>query len=159
MSHDEAFLERLLTALEQVGLEALIVGSTAAVLQGAPVMTQDIDLLVRDTPLVRRKLEKLGAALHAARPAAVSELSSALTILGAELPVDILFESLPGGLHFASLKSRAMKIAVGSKAALAASLADVIASKEAAGRPKDLAQLPILRQTLQVIRAMGRDPK
>jgi hypothetical protein len=154
MSPDETFLERLLAALEQVGLEALIVGSTAAVLQGAPVMTQDIDLLVRDTPLVRQKLEKLGAALHAARPSPVSELSSTMTILGAELPVDILFDSLPGDLHFAALKSRAVKIAVGSRIALSASLADVVASKEAAGRPKDVAQLPLLRDTLKVKRAL-----
>ena len=35
-----------------------------------------------------------------------------------------------------------------------AGLADVIRSKEAAGRPKDLAQLPILRDTLRVRRAL-----
>jgi hypothetical protein len=156
MSPDEAFLETLLAALEQVGLEALIVGSTAAVLQGAPVMTQDVDLLVRDTPLVRQKLEKLGAALRAARPVAVSEVSTALTILGAELPVDILFEALPGGLSFASLKSRAVQVQVGSRTAVAVALADVIKSKEASGRPKDLAQLPILRHTLDVLRIMER---
>jgi hypothetical protein len=154
MSLDEIFLEKLLESLDRVGLEALIVGSTAAVLQGAPVMTQDVDLLVRDTPLVRQKLEKLGEALNAARPAAVSELSSALTILGAELPVDILFDALAGGLRFASLKSRAVKIPIGAQTATAAALADVIASKEAAARPKDLAQLPILRDTLNVLRIM-----
>jgi hypothetical protein len=156
MSPDETFLERLLAALDQVGLEALIVGSTAAVLQGAPVMTQDVDLLVRDTPLVRQKLEKLGEALKAARPAPVSELSSALTILGGELPVDVLFDALPGGLRFASLKSRAVKIPVGERTATVATLADVIASKAAAGRPKDLAQLPILRDTLKIITALEK---
>jgi hypothetical protein len=156
MSLDETFLEKLLESLDQVGLEALIVGSTAAVLQGAPLMTQDIDLLVRDTPLVRQKLEKLGEVLKAARPASVSELSSALTILGAEIPVDILFDALPGGLRFASLKSRAVKIPIGARTATAAALADVIASKEAAARPKDLAQLPILRDTLKILAALDK---
>jgi len=37
-----------------------------------------------------------------------------------------------------------------------ASLADVIRSKEASNRPKDRAQLPALRQTLERIRARER---
>jgi hypothetical protein len=37
-----------------------------------------------------------------------------------------------------------------------ASLVDVIRSKQAAGRPKDLSQLPALRQTLEVIRERER---
>jgi hypothetical protein len=39
-----------------------------------------------------------------------------------------------------------------------ASLRDVIRSKEAAGRDKDLAQLPLLRRTLEVIRERQREP-
>jgi len=53
-SSDDSFLRDLVRALEVTGLEAIIVGSTAAVLQGAPVMTQDVDLLVRDTPPIER---------------------------------------------------------------------------------------------------------
>ena len=154
MSPDETFLEALLAALQQVGLEALIVGSTAAALQGAPVMTQDVDVLIRDTPLNRDNLDKLSAALRAARPVPVSELSSTVTIVGGELPVDVLFESLPGALTFASLRSRAVPVAVGAQTAVAASLQDIIQSKEAANRPKDRAQLPILRETLRVKRAL-----
>jgi hypothetical protein len=41
---------------------------------------------------------------------------------------------------------------LGGVEAHVASLADVIRSKEAAGRVKDQAQLPALRQTLEVIR-------
>src|SRR5438105_349928 len=148
MSPDEMFLEKLLAALDNVGLEAVIVGSTAAALQGAPIMTQDVDLLVRDTPLNRDKIDRLSAALRAARPVAVSELSSTVTILGGELPVDVLFESLPGGLAFASVRSRAVQIPIGSQMATVATLADVIDSKQAANRAKDIAQLPVLRETL-----------
>ena len=39
-----------------------------------------------------------------------------------------------------------------------ASLRDVIRSKEAAGRDKDLAQLPLLRRTLEQIRERQRKP-
>jgi hypothetical protein len=38
-----------------------------------------------------------------------------------------------------------------------ASLGDVIRSKEAAGREKDLMQLPLMHRTLEEIRAQGRD--
>ena len=58
MSPDEAFVLRLLEALDSAGLEGLIVGMTGAALQGAPAMTQDVDLLIRDTPKNREKLRK-----------------------------------------------------------------------------------------------------
>jgi hypothetical protein len=37
-------------------------------------------------------------------------------------------------------------------------LRDVIRSKEAAGRDKDVAQLPLLRRTLEQIRERQREP-
>jgi hypothetical protein len=150
MSSDESFLRDVVAALDRVGLEALVVGSVAAVLNGAPVMTQDLDLLIRDTPKNREKIGKLSAALQIAAPVEVSELSRSLTLLGGALPIDILFDALPGGLTFEALRSRSSRVQIGDSAATVAALGDVIASKEAAGRPKDLAQLPILRETQRV---------
>src|SRR5687767_11311012 len=98
MSSDEAFVARLLKALADAQLEALIVGSMAAAMQGVPLMTQDIDLLVRDTPLNRRKLETLAKLLGAASPTLVSPLTSIVRILGADVAIDILFDQLSGGL-------------------------------------------------------------
>ena len=159
MSSDEAFLRDVLRALDRVGLEALVVGTVAAVLNGAPVMTQDLDLLVRDTPKNREKLAKLAAALQIAAPVEVSELSRSVTLLGGALPIDVLFDALPGGLTFEALRSRGSRIQIGDATATVAALADVIASKEAAGRPKDLAQLPILRDTARVRGALKGDRK
>ncbi|HKC60159.1 MAG TPA: hypothetical protein VKB92_08745 [Myxococcales bacterium] len=150
MSSDETFLREVMLALDRVGLEALVVGTVAAVLNGAPVMTQDLDLLVRDTPKDREKLAKLAAALQIAGPVEVSELSRSVTLIGGALPIDILFDALPGGLTFEALRSRSSRVQIGDSAATVASLGDVIASKEAAGRPKDLAQLPMLRDTQRV---------
>jgi hypothetical protein len=155
MSPDESFLVDLLRALEASGLEAIIVGNTAAALQGAPVMTQDVDLLVRDTPNNATKIERFCAALGAAAPAPVGELTRAKTILGAALPVDLLFDELPGQLTFQTIRSRSQQIAVGPAIATVASLDDVIRSKEAADRPKDRAVLPILRDTLRVKQALA----
>ena len=55
---------------------------------------------------------------------------------------------------FASIRSRAVRVRVGNKMAWVASLEDVIAAKEAAGRPKDKATLEILRETRSVRNAL-----
>jgi predicted nucleotidyltransferase len=156
MHPDELFVAELLRALATVQLEAIVVGSTAAALQGAPVMTQDIDLLVRDTERNREKLRQLATLLGTGAPIEQSPLSRTITLLGAAVAVDILFDDLPGRLTFEALRSRAKRVAIGSLEALVASLEDIIASKEACARPKDLAQLPILRDTLRVIRALDQ---
>ena len=152
-SSDESFVLEVLAALEQTKLEALVVGSVAAVLQGSPVTTQDLDLLIRDTPANRRKIEKLGQCLGA-RPREISSLTNVLRIDAASAPVDLLFDRLPGDLSFESLRSRSIAIELAGRTAKVASLEDIILSKEAAGRPKDHAQLPILRDTLRVKRAL-----
>jgi hypothetical protein len=154
MSTDEVFLAKVLRALETAQLEALVVGSVAAALQGAPVLTQDLDLLVRDTPKNREKLVALGDLLGTGKPVQISELSPALRFIGADAPVDILFDRLSGTLTYASLKSRAIEVDIAGAKALVACLDDVIRSKEAAGRAKDKAQLPILREAARVKKAL-----
>jgi hypothetical protein len=154
MSPDEEFLVTLLRALQVASLEAIVVGNAGAALQGAPVTTQDVDLLIRDTALNRDKLLRFATALGAARPVEISELTSTQRIIGAAWPVDILFETMSGGLHFASVRSRAKTIAIGDVSATVASLEDIIRSKEAADRAKDHATLPILRDALRVIKLL-----
>ena len=153
MSSDEAFILAVLAAVKTVRLEAIVVGSVAGILQGAPVTTQDIDLLVRDTPSNRKKIEALGATLGS-RPRTVTELSSVLRIDLPDATVDLLFDRLPGRLTFQALRARSVTIALGDQSAVVARLEDVIASKEAAGRAKDLAQLPALRETLAIRKAL-----
>jgi hypothetical protein len=149
LSSDEAFLVTLLRALRQSKLEAVIVGNTAAVLQGAPVTTQDIDILVRDSKLTSAKVEDLAQRLGAFRTRP-SELVDITTLLGASAPVDVIVGHIAGDLRFESVKSRARVISVAGEDALVADLADIIRSKEAANREKDRAVLPMLRATLAV---------
>jgi hypothetical protein len=56
---------RIIELLEQHGVEYIIVGGVAAVLQGAPVTTFDIDALVKVDPAnverLAKALESLGA--------------------------------------------------------------------------------------------------
>jgi hypothetical protein len=60
----------------------------------------------------------------------------------------------PAGTEgYADLRRNAVELDLGAREpVLVASLPDVIRSKEAAGRLKDQAQLPALRQTLEVLR-------
>jgi hypothetical protein len=156
MSSDELFLVRLLKALDASALEAIVVGTTAAVLQGAPVMTQDVDLLIRDTVKNREKIPLLCQFLGEARAVEVSPLSKTITLLGPEVPVDLLFDTIPGDLTFESIRARSTRVQIGDQVAIVAALEDVIVSKRAAGRPKDLAQLPVLEDTLKTKLAMSK---
>jgi hypothetical protein len=79
------------------------VGTAAAAIQGAPVMTQDVDLLIRDAWPNRAKLERLCDARGAGRPIGVSPLPRTLTPVGASVPVDILFDEIAGGLTVLSV--------------------------------------------------------
>lgn len=120
-------------------------------LNGAPVTTQDIDLLIRDTALNRRRLARFAVEIGGNAPMPVSEPSRVEWIEGRlAVPVEIHYDRISGGLTFASLRSRAQAVSVGGEKLLVATLADIIRSKEAADRPKDRAVLPILRDTLQV---------
>ncbi|TMB34547.1 MAG: hypothetical protein E6J62_10345 [Deltaproteobacteria bacterium] len=57
-------------------LEAVVIGNSASMLNGAPVTTQDIDLLVRDTKANRRKLARFAEEIGGSSPRRVSELSN-----------------------------------------------------------------------------------
>src|SRR5438067_10467442 len=153
MSSDisEKTLVALAKALRAAKLEAIIIGNSASMLNGAPVTTQDIDLLIRDTKPNRRKLARFAGEIGGSAPMPVSELSKVEWIEGRlAVPVEIHYDRISGGLTFASLRSRAQPVMVGDEKLLVAALADVIRSKQAAGRPKDRAVLPILRDTLTV---------
>lgn len=154
LSSDEEFLLRVLAALRTAGLEGLLVGATAAVLHGVPMLTQDIDVLVRDTPRNRAKIDAVGELLGAGRAVEISALSHVVRLVGARVPVDFLFDTMAGDLSFAAVRSRSVIMQLGPETAVVASLEDIIRSKEAAGRPKDLAALPIMRDTLRVKKAL-----
>jgi hypothetical protein len=75
--------------------------------------------------------------------------------VGTAVQVDFLFDELPSTkARFESIHSRSVRVAIGGQVAVVASLEDVIASKEAADRDKDRAQLPVLRNTLKVIKKL-----
>lgn len=153
-SSDEDFVEIVARSLAAAKLDAIVVGATAAVLQGAPVTTQDVDLLVRRTPRNEPKIAAFRKAMGGfGRVVVTSQVES---LVGPTGQVDLIFDALPANLTFEAVRSRALRIEVGTSSLLVANLEDVIRSKRAAGRPKDLATLSTLEDTLRVKRALER---
>jgi len=145
-------------------VQFLIVGGIAARLRGAPLLTQDMDI----TPAPdRANLERLAGALKdldarlrtAAEPNGVSfpfdpgllEHANVWTLITTYGDLDLVVS--PSGTDgYRDLIRDADELKVATEPDLAvqvASLADVIRSKEAAGREKDRAALPLLRRTLE----------
>ena len=159
MESDEQFLAMLAEVLYKERVEAIIVGNMASILHNAPVTTQDIDILVRGTKIVRARLNKVARALGGIGPLDISDLTSVQKIVGAAVPVDILYDQISGGLKFESVRARSTRMKFGKYSIAVASLRDVIKSKTAVNRPKDRAVLPVLHDTLRVTEALDAGSK
>lgn len=143
-------LEAVASAFSDEGLEVVLVGSAAAALRGAPVTTEDFDFMFRPTRRNLAKLRKVARSFGGSVTQPQYPLSKFYRITGPSgLQVDML-GVMDGVRSFESLRSRADEVPMGRACLLVASLRDVVASKRAAGRPKDLAALPVLEETLEL---------
>jgi hypothetical protein len=162
--------DKLLEVLERHGVHFVVIGGLAAELRGSPYATRDVDV----TPSRERaNLGRLAVALQ--------ELNAKLLISDVEGPVEFPLDQhsfdwgttwtfvtthgfldialLPDGTRgYDDLRRGASRERITDTLEVSvASLADVIRSKEAAGREKDRAVLPVLRQVLE--RSRGIDPE
>jgi predicted nucleotidyltransferase len=153
MSFDGSFLEELLEALSTAGLEVVLIGNAAAILHGVPLLTQGVDLMVRDHPRLEEKLKQFARAFGVRLTRPYEPTSQVIRATGRPVMIDFV-RALSSRKSFASIRSRAVRVRVGNKMVWVASLDDVIAAKEAAGRPKDKATLEILRQPRTVTNAL-----
>jgi predicted nucleotidyltransferase len=155
MSFEESLLLRIMRAVQHVQLDVVVIGNAAAALHGVPVTTQDVDLFLRDTPRNAEKIQQLLSALGdnvvASRPFATSRM---IRIEGLPVEIDLVFE-LSSHEKFESIRARSAVVTIEDVSLRIADLRDVIESKRAAGRPKDLASLPILEQFLRIRQAMN----
>ena len=146
--------------LDDVGLEAVLIGNAAAALRGAPVTTVDFDFLFRKTP---RNLVKLKALARALRATILRPYYPASDLYRVMRDDDLLQVDFMGTIHgvrsFEGLRDRAARIEVGGTTILVASLADIIKSKRAAGRPRDRAVLEILEIALEEANRQARSTR
>ena len=157
--------DRILEILDRHGVDYVLVGGVAARVHGAERVTADIDCVpAADEENLRRladALVELGARLRVggmsdeeARQLPLRLDAVTLAAFGSSTwttdagPLDLLVElrDPSGGRHpYGDLASRALEVRVGDLIISVASLDDIIASKEYAGRRKDLDALPELQ--------------
>jgi hypothetical protein len=152
--------EEMLRVLAEHGVRSVLIGGFAAVIHGSPYVTTDIDVVPDES---EDNLERLSSALQAlhAKVWAPGELDglafdhdpvslaasrtwNLVTDFGR---LDITFEP-SGTAGFADVARDAVALTILGVKVDVASLADVIRSKEAAGRDKDRVVLPVLRRLL-----------
>jgi hypothetical protein len=143
---------RFLHTLVEEGVDFLVVGPAAAALQGAPAVTQDIDLWFRDLsdPGLRRALRRVGATYVPASP------QNPPLLAGGDAGLFGVVVKRHGLGSFAQEARRALRIPIGAVEVRVLPLARIIASKKATGRPKDRAILPALEDALRVLQSRKR---
>ncbi|MGH7593114.1 MAG: hypothetical protein ACRELE_04605 [Gemmatimonadales bacterium] len=153
--------ERLLTTFARHGLRYVLIGAVAARLQGFPRLTADLDITPsKDTENLRRlaaALRELDARVFTdAVPEGLRFDCSATAFARADLwnlvtnagRLDIAF--VPSGTQgYEDLVEHAVEFEIFGARVQAASLVDIIRSKEAADRPQDRQDVVIMREMLR----------
>jgi hypothetical protein len=152
----------IVAALNRHHVRYVIIGAFAAIAQQAPIpATRDIDITpeasAENLTRLSAALTELGARIrteaepsglpfgHDATSLASSEVWNLICADG-EFDISFRPSGFPAG--YAQLAAGAHRLRVGEVQVVVADLADVIRSKESAGRPKDLQVLPLLYQQL-----------
>lgn len=152
----------MLVTLGRHGVDFIVVGGVAAVVHGAPITTEDLDVVYAVTP---ENVERLAAALgemgaiyrdpagRRIAPDAGRLSAFRLSLLDTRLGrLDVLRE-IGRGQRYEDLLPQSEQIELDATKVWVLGLATVIESKEHAGRPKDHMALPFLREVLDRIRA------
>jgi len=133
--------------LHAARLEAVLIGNAAAALQGAPVTTIDFDFFFRKTPRNLAKLKAFAKALGATVLRPYYPVSDLYRVVRDEDGLQVDFMATAHGLRsFEGVRARAAVVTIEGVSISVASLADIIRSKRAAGRPRDEAVLEILER-------------
>lgn len=136
----------LFKALTEAQVPFMVVGLSAALLQGVPAVTQDIDLWVQDlkNPAFAKAVEQAGAIYI---PPGVAGMNPPL-LAGQEFRGIDLVTSCQGLSTFEEEAKKALSVEIRGLRVLVLGLDRIILSKETANREKDVAALPMLRAAL-----------
>ncbi len=156
---------RLTTLLEKLAssdVEFIVVGLLAAVAQGAPVTTHDVDIVHRRTPEnVARLVDLLVNTLDARyrerservlRPTAENLAGPGHSLLRTNLgPLDVL-GAIEGGRDYEALLPLSRRIEFAGYPVCVLGLETIIELKRGSTRAKDQLVLPVLEETLRQAR-------
>ena len=140
---------QLLESLLRHKIRFMVVGLSAAALQGAPVVTEDVDLWFDklSDPKLSQALVKAGAAYIPPFGTNPPMLGGA----GSE-PFDVVI-CMDGLGKFADEWNHALEIKVGKLRLKVLPLERILASKQATNRPKDRRVIPVLQNTLRTLQS------
>ena len=153
-----AVLSQVLEGLLEAGVDFVLVGGLAAVIQGAPVTTMDVDIVHRQSPdNITRLLAFLKSveAVHR-RPDDVliepkeQDLSGKGHVLLTTLigPLDVL-AVIEGGRSYEDLLEHTVAIDFRGYTLRVLGLKTLIELKKTSTEPRDKQRLPVLRETLR----------
>jgi hypothetical protein len=151
----QSFL-RILQLLERYGVEYVVVGGVAAVLQGAPVTTFDIDALFKVDAANADRLLAVLEALDARyreradlRPTRDDLLAGGhLLLMTNSGPFDVL-GFIGNGKRYEDVAADTATMAVGDLSVRVLEIAALIEEKKALGRDKDIAMVRLLEAVLR----------
>jgi len=152
----------IVAALNRHHVSYVVIGAFAAIAQQAPIpATRDIDITpdasAENLTRLSQALTDLGARIRTeAEPGGLPFGHDAHSLAAAEMwnlicpdgEFDITFRPSGFAAGYTELAARAHRLRVGDVEVPVADIADVIRSKESAGRPKDLQVLPMLYRHL-----------
>ncbi len=125
----------------------MIVGLSAAALQGAPVVTQGVDLWFKEpgNPKILKALKKVGGSYLPS-----FQLNPPM-FMGKNVELFDIVMNMEGLEDFSKEIKNSIQIPLGKFKVKVLSLERIIKSKEAARRPKDALSLPVLKDTLRTL--------
>jgi hypothetical protein len=136
-------LARLVDALTEEGIRFQFAGMTAAILQGVPATTLDTDIWLE---LPERRYVK---ALDIAKKLGAEILARTVVALADDTLVNFLYR-IDGLKSFADEYEKAVELNWNGREIRVLPITRIIASKKHIKRPKDIAHLPLLNQTLKL---------
>lgn len=152
-------LTTLLSKLASSGVEFVLVDGLAAVAQGAPITTHDVDIVPKRTPENIDALLSLLASIGAKyrgrgeqvlRPTAGALLGPGHSLLMTDLgPLDVL-GAIEEGRAFADLLPHSIEITLGNNPVRILDLPTLVELKRRSTHPKDRYTLLILEETLRM---------
>lgn len=158
----EFALGRLLHSLSEAGVDFVVIGGVAVVIQGSPRFTRDLDIsYATDRENLGRLcslLTSLGAQLRGigedvpfVADAHSLKQAQMLTLTTRDGDLDLLADP-PGSPGYASLKRKASRVDLQGSTVSIASIEDLMAMKAATGRQQDLVDL----ESLEIARRRTR---
>jgi hypothetical protein len=163
------FVKETILRLARAQVDFVVVGGVSAVLQGVPIVTLDLDICYsRAAPNIKRLAEALAPLrprLRGLPPDLPFTFDERALLFGTNFTLEVGDESLDllgemsgiGG--YEQILAGVQEVAIEGVPVKVLALTQLIATKEAAGRPKDLAVLPLLKAAWEFKQQQGTSPQ